>query len=213
MSSTQRYPFLRVAVTGGIGSGKSTVCKLFSRMGRGVIMADGVAHRIADEDIEAKKAIRREFGVSAYLPNGLLDRKRMAETVFADGHQRQKLDSIIHPRVFREIDKQLDSLSPKQYHPYVLIEAALVFETGMEMSLDYAIVVTAEEETCIHRVMARDMVSREDVLRRIEAQMPIGEKVKRADFVITNNGPESELDATVSFLDRLLSHIGATRTT
>lgn len=196
-------------MTGGIGSGKSTVCGVFARLGRTVVMADKVAHRVTDEDPAVKKAILKEFGPAAYLPDGLLDRRKMAELVFADKTKRRKLDSIVHPSVFSAIYRQLDSLSFKQYHPYVLIEAALVYETGMNEWLDRVIVVTADEEIRIQRVMARDTVPREEVLRRIEAQMPIAQKIEQADFVIENNGPVHELDSTVSFLDRLLSHIGA----
>ena len=210
IGNTKKYPFLRVGVTGGIGSGKSTVCGLFSRLGRTVIQADDLAHRVANEDSEVKRAIQREFGPAVYLPDGLLDRKTMAKLVFADEHKRKTLNAIVHPRVFSAIAGQLDSLSFTQYHPYILIEAALVYETGMNTWLDCVIVVTAGEETRIQRVMTRDGASREDVLRRIRAQMPIEEKVERADFVIRNDGLVSELDSSVLFLDRILSHMGAT---
>ena len=194
-------------MTGCIGSGKSTVCRLFSGLGREVIIADEIARNIADTDPDVKKAILREFGSSAYLPKGSLDRKKIASIVFDDEKRRAKLDSIIHPRVFIEINHQINSLPSNQASPYILIEAALIYETGMDESLDYIIVVTAEEETCIQRVIARDKVSREEVRKRIVAQMPIANKVKQAHFVIQNNGPESELRSKVLFLDNLLSHI------
>ena len=200
-------PFLRVGVTGCIGSGKSTVCRLFSGIGRNVIVADEIARNIADADVGVKKAILREFGSSAYLATGSLDRKKIASIVFDDEKRRAKLDSIIHPRVFEEINHQINSLPSDQAFPYILVEAALIFETGMDESLDYVIVVTAEEETCIQRVIARDNVSREEVRKRITAQMPIADKVKRADFAIQNNGPESGLRDNILFLDHLLSHL------
>ncbi len=208
MRATPNYPFLLVAVTGGIGSGKSTVCGLFLRLGRTIIPADSVARNISDEDPDVKKAIRSTFGPAAYLPDGNLDRKWMADQVFADRRKRQVLDSIVHPYVFKEIDRQLDSLRLTLHQPYVLIEAALVFETGMDTWMDQVIVVTAEEETRIQRVMKRDSVSREDVVRRIRAQIPMAKKIRLADFVIMNNGDVSELDATVMFVDGLLSHMG-----
>jgi dephospho-CoA kinase len=211
MKPGKKSSFLRVGVTGGIGSGKSTVCRIFSDSGRRVILADDVARRIADEDPDVKATIEKVFGASAYLPNGRLDRKRIASIVFADEAKREKLNSILHPRVFQTIDHQLDSLPPKQTHPYVLIEAALVYETGMNELLDYVIVVTADEENCIQRVMARDSVSREEVKRRIAAQMPVERKAKQADFIIQNNGSKTELCSTVQFVDSLLRQMIAAR--
>ena len=211
MRPGMKYSFLRVGVTGGIGSGKSTACKVFSDSGRSVILADDVARRITDERLDAKAAIKKVFGPAAYLPSGQLDRKKIASIVFADEAKREKLNSIIHPRVFEAIDYQLDSLPPKQTHPYVLIEAALVYETGMNELLDYVIVVTADEENCIQRVMARDSISRDEAKRRIAAQMSMDRKVKQADFVIQNNGPKTELRSTVLFVDNLLCQMIAAR--
>jgi len=211
MRPGKKSSFLRVGVTGGIGSGKSTACKIFSDSGRCVIPADDVARRIADEYLDVKAAIEKVFGPAAYLANGQLDRKRIASIVFADEAKRERLNSIIHPRVFEEIDYQLDSLPPKQTHPYVLIEAALIYETGMNELLDHVVVVTADEENCIQRVMARDSISRDEVTRRIAAQMPMERKAKQADFIIQNNGPKNELRSTVLFVDSLLCQMIAAR--
>lgn len=174
-------------------------------IGRHVVFADGVARRIADEDPEARRAIVREFGPSAYLSDGSLDRKRMASLVFGDRGKREKLDSIIHPRVFKFVEAQLESLSRGHSFPYVLIEAALIFETGMEKSLDHVIVVNATEHACIQRVVKRDRVSPEEVRQRMAAQLPMIKKTKQADFVIQNNGAESELRSAVLFLDSVLA--------
>lgn len=205
MKTSHKHLFLRVGVTGGIGSGKSTVCKIFAGLGRFVISADEVARKLADEDPDARQAIEAEFGQAAYLPDGSLDRKKIAAIVFSDQKKRAKLDAIIHPRVFKEIDRRLDSLPSNQTSPYVLIEAALIYETRMDESLDYVIVVTADEDACLNRVNMRDGVSREEVLRRIAAQMPADKKTRKADFVIHNTSTESELRTTVQFLDTLLS--------
>lgn len=206
MKSAVKYPFLQVGVTGGIGSGKSTVCKMFAGLGRVVISADDVARRIGDEDPEVRYAIESEFGLDSYLPGGSLNRKKIASIVFADQAKRAALDAIIHPRVFREIERQLDALPSHQSSPYVLIEAALIYEAGMDQSLDYIIVVTADEEARVNRVSQRDHVPADEVLRRVAAQLPAEAKEKKADFVIHNNSTESELRSTVQFLDTLLSH-------
>ena len=211
MRRGKTYPFLRVGITGGIGSGKSTVCRLFANLGKLVITADEVAHRLADEDPEVKTAIKSKFGREVYLSTGSLDRKRMAAIVFADEEKRASLDSIIHPHVFKAIEQQLQAIPSAIPPRYVIIEAALIFESGMDDSLDYVIVVSSDQETCVKRVMARDNVTRNEVLRRIAAQMPMPMKVKQADFVIQNNGTESALRPTVLFLDTILLQLNTAR--
>ena len=211
MKSAPRYPFLCVGVTGGIGSGKSTVCRLFADMGRVAIVADEVARNLADQDDETKTAIRSAFGPEVYLSNGRLDRKTVASIVFGDEERRKKLDSIIHPRVFTAVDQQLDALPSAKSLTYVLIEAALIYESGMNDRLDYTVVVTANRETCIQRVMARDDISREEVRQRMSSQMPVSEKVQRGDFVIHNNNTVTDLRLTVLFLDTILLQLHAAR--
>ncbi len=207
MKSKQKYPFLQVGITGGIGSGKSTACGMFADIGRCVIIADDVSRKLADENEEIQKAIKQVFGSDAYLANGHLNRKKIASVVFSDAKKRSALDSIIHPHVFNAIDLQLQTLSHDLRYRYVLIEAALMYETNMNETLDYVIVVSAEEETCIQRVMVRDHIPRQDVLQRIEAQMPMSKKLKKADFVIHNNGTVHEMRPTIKFLDTMLSQL------
>ena len=204
-------PYLVVGVTGGIGSGKTTVCKVFSELGRPVISADEIARKLADENSDAKKGIEIKFGKEAYLQDGRLDRKRMAGIVFRDQGKRKKLDSIIHPLVFKSIEQQLDLLPLSQAAPYVLIEAALIYETGMESSLDHVIVVTANEETNIERVIARDKISRDEVLQRIASQLNQSKKEKFADFVIRNDGQIADLRSSIVFLDSILRQIQSAR--
>jgi dephospho-CoA kinase len=211
MKSKQKYPFLKVGVTGGIGSGKSTVCGLFADLGRHVIMADDVARKLADENGDIREAIQRAFGPDTYLSDGLLNRKKVASIVFNDPKKRSTLDSIIHPYVFEAIDLQLQTISPNQESPYVLIEAALMYETRMDEALDYVVVVSAEEETCIQRVTTRDQLSRNDVLQRIAAQMPMPKKLKKADFVLHNNASVDDLRSTIKFLDTVLSQLKPAR--
>jgi dephospho-CoA kinase len=207
MKRSSRYPFLRVGVTGGIGSGKSTVCELFAGLGRFVISADRIAKDIANDDPKARRAIELEFGAASYLPDGTLDRKKMAAVVFSDETKRAALNSIIHPLVFKEIDRRLDGLPQGQGSPYVLIEAALIYESGMDAALDVVVVVTAEESSRVARISARDNVPREEIRKRIAAQLPNEAKVKKADFVIHNDGTETELRSTVQFIDSLLTRI------
>jgi len=197
--------FFLVGVTGGIGSGKSIVCAGFEKLGRKVLSADALAREIMDRNEGVKKKVRRAFGDAAYTPDGILDRKFVAARAFTDPGAKERLDAIVHPAVFGEIDARVAQLSPVSRVPYVVIEAALIFESGMDRRLDYVIVVQAEEETRIRRVMRRDKCSREEVLRRIAAQMPADTKVKRADFVIRNDSEDGNLLSKVRFVDLVLT--------
>ncbi len=204
-SRTQSKEYLLVGVTGGIGSGKSAVCDVFRRRGRVVLSADDIARRLTEEDEQVRRMIGKEFGDDIY-PNGrALDRKRLASIVFTSPPLRRKLDRIVHPRVFEEIDAAIQALSPDQRKPYVIVEAALIYESGMDRRLDRVIVVDAEEESRIARVMRRDGRSREDVLHRLHSQMSAAAKVEKADFVIRNDSDPEGLTSRVSFLDKLLT--------
>lgn len=197
---------LRVGVTGGIGSGKSEVCRLFERLGRTVIRADEVARELIDHDAEIRREIEHAFG-KMYQADGHLDRKSMAAVVFGNRRRVMDLNRIVHPRVIREIDRQILGLNPAAARPYVVVEAALIFESGFHRDLDYTIVVTTREELAISRVEARDGLTPEQVQQRIRAQMPQSRKISLADFVVGNEDSLDSLSVRISFLDRLLSRL------
>jgi dephospho-CoA kinase len=199
--------YLRIGVTGGIGSGKSTVCALFASRGRVVIYADAIARDLTEHDAGIREQIKKAFGVDIYRTDGSLQRKKLAEIVFTDPRLRKKLDSIVHPRVFEAIDRAITMLDASGRSPYVMVEAALIFESGMDAHLDYTVVVDAPENVRISRVISRDACTRDEVMIRIQSQMPVEQKLKRADFVIDNGGDETELAARVAFLDALFCHM------
>jgi dephospho-CoA kinase len=201
----KNHHFVRVGVTGGIGSGKTVVCNLFASRGRLIISADDLARKLVDTDTGIRSAIVSEFGPSTYLPSGLLDRKAIAATVFSNKKKLERLNAIVHPRVFAAIDSQLESTPREKLKPFVIIEAALVYESGMETGLDYVIVVAADKEESIRRVARRDGLTRDQILKRMENQISPEQKVKRADFVIRNGNSLDSLTGTVEFLDRLLT--------
>lgn len=204
-----KYPasesFLRIGITGGIGTGKSTVCRLFEQLGRMVISADEIARNITKENRSVLAEIRSSFGEEVFQQDGYLDRKKLAGLVFSDSRRLQVLNTIVHPIVFEEIEKRLSRLTQEKTGPYILIEAALIYETGMEGDLDYVLVVSSEGEKCIARVMQRDDLSKEEVELRIRSQMSMSQKVEMADFVIDNNATPEELVPKVKFLDTLFS--------
>lgn len=204
----QKSPrYLRVGITGGIGSGKSTVCNLFARLGRAVLSADAIARSLTDGNDDIKASIRKAFGTGVFLPNGAVDRKALAAHVFMNRTRLQTLNAIIHPHVFRAIEQALSQLPTTQRQPYVVIEAALIFESGMDKQLDYVVVVSADEGKRIDRVMKRDGVTREEVLARMQSQMNVEQALRRADFVLTNNGTEPDLERSVAFVDSLLKRL------
>jgi dephospho-CoA kinase len=195
---------LLVGVTGGIGSGKSTVCELFRRLGRTVIGADTVARELMEGNAALKRAVTALLGAEAFRPDGTLDAQSVAGKIFTESALRTRLNAAVFPRVIQEIHRRIGALPSAQRSPYVVIEAALIYESGLDADLDYVIVVHASAATRIARVETRDGVTRADIVRRARAQMPSEELRKRADFVLVNESAVAPLEINVAFLDRLL---------
>ncbi len=193
---------LKAGVTGNIGSGKTTVCRIFESMMVPVYYADERAKALMTEDEEVRRRIAELLGPGAYLPDGSLNRAWIAEQVFADEALLQKLNAIVHPAVHRDLQawfRQQEAIG----HPYAIEEAALLFESGGYKMLDKIIVVVAPEAERIRRVMARDGLSEAQVRARMEKQWPEASKAGMADFVIVNDGTQP-LPAQVARIHRLL---------
>jgi dephospho-CoA kinase len=176
---------LKVGITGGIGSGKTTVCQIFEKLGVPIYYADTRARELMEDDKQLRESIQEVFGKEVYS-DGKLNRKLLAEIVFGDEQKLLHLNGLVHPVVFRDNQSWNEVLAKKNY-PYTLKEAALLVESGSYLTLDKLIVVSAPEEDRIKRVMARDEATRDQVLARIRAQMPEEQKVKYADYVIYND--------------------------
>jgi len=174
---------LKIGITGGIGAGKSTVAGIFKVLGVPVFDADVTAKNILNTDPLLREQIAATFGSETYK-NGLLDKKYLATLVFNSPDQLAKLNALVHPATIAAADKWASSFADR---PYIIKEAALLFEAGTYVGLDYIIGVTAPVELRIARVMARDQVSREEVLSRMQHQLDDTEKMQRCDFVIDNN--------------------------
>ncbi|HTN35839.1 MAG TPA: dephospho-CoA kinase [Arachidicoccus sp.] len=201
---------LKIGITGGIGSGKSLVSKLFAQLGVGVFDADKVAREIMDQDLRVRQSLIDAFGPSIYQPDGCLDRKRLGSIVFNDPERLKKLNSLTHPATIlaaknwmilqeKKLLAELQTVNTQQVlagQPtsktpiigYVLKEAALLFEAGTADQLDGVIGVYASREKRIQRVIKRDGVSREAVLLRMDKQLPEEEKMNRCDWIIVNDG-------------------------
>lgn len=190
-------------LTGNIGSGKSTVARLFTARGVPVVDADLIAREVVMPGRPALREIARKFpGVVG--PDGALDRKALAARVFNDASERAALNAIVHPRIAEEMGARMSALAAAG-RPFAIYEAALIIENGLHRGLDGLIVVTAPEEAQIERLRRREGMTEEEARARIAAQLPAAEKVRQATFVIENHGPEADLAAQV---DRVLAQIG-----
>ncbi len=195
-----------VGITGGIGSGKSTVCRLLADHGYPVLSADALAIEIEETDPFAVKKIKSLLGTEAYFPDGTLNRHYVATRVFSNKKFRKSMESIVHPAVFRELRRRAVVLSNAGIR-LAVIEAALIYESGMDAYVDFVVVVQADEAVRIARVMNRDGISADEVRKRISAQFPVERKARLADFVIGNNGTERELQVRVQLLRTIIEQL------
>jgi len=190
---------LKIGLTGGIGSGKSTVARIFEVLSIPVYYADEAARRLMNEHQELKNQIRELFGEAAYI-DGQLNRAYIGGTVFSDAGKLARLNAIVHPKTREDAAAWMR----KQHASYAIKEAALIFEAGLETGLDQVIGVTAPVELRIARVMKRDGVSREKVLERMNRQMDEKEKMKRCDFIIENDERTPLLPQVLKIHDTLM---------
>lgn len=202
--SNIKKPIPRVGITGGIGSGKSTVCRIFHDALRiPVFYADIEAKRLLNSDPDLRKGIVEIFGPQAYAPDGSYDRVLVAKIAFSDPAKLAALNALVHPAV---------ELASREWHdfqnslgfPYTLKEAALMVESGSHAQLDFLMVVTAPEDLRVQRVMSRDGLREAEVRARIEQQMPESEKVRLADFVLVNDGRQMLLPQVWAAHQRIL---------
>ncbi|WP_343560150.1 dephospho-CoA kinase [Sphingobacterium sp.] len=174
---------LKIGITGGIGSGKTFICRLFEALGIPVYNADEEAKKLMNADIRIKEKLIAQFGTATYK-DGLLDRAFLASMVFSDKDKLELLNSIVHPIVIQEAKDWAE----RQTTRYSVKEAALLFESGSYKELDYTILVTAPMDIRIQRVIKRDGATEQQVRERINKQMSDEEKLQLADFVIVNDG-------------------------
>lgn len=192
---------LKVGLTGGIGSGKSTVAKIFQTLGIPVFDADAVAKSIMHTNTSVKAGVIEAFGEAAYR-DGELNRKFIADIVFKDPFQLEILNSIVHPATMQAAEEWFQ----QQEAPYVIKEAALLFEAGSAAGLDLIIGVTAPQHVRIHRVMQRDSVGRQEVLTRMGRQIEDTIKMRLCDVVIKNDGVQALLPQVLALHEDLLKH-------
>jgi len=192
---------LKIGLTGGIGAGKSTVASIFKVLGVPVFDADATAKNILNTDLVLREQLIAAFGSETYK-NGLLDRKYLATLVFNNSEQLAKLNALVHPATIAAMEKWAFGFTDR---PYIIKEAALLFEAGTHEGLDYIIGVTAPVELRIARVMQRDHVLREEVLGRMQHQLDDTEKMKRCNFVIDNNETSLVIPQVLTLHEQFIS--------
>lgn len=189
---------LKIGLTGGVGSGKTTVSKIFASLGVPVFYADDIAKKIMNEDQLLKQEIINLFGIEAYAET--LNRKHIADIVFKDAFKLEQLNALIHPRTIEAANKWMN----QQAKPYVVKEAALMFEAGAATNLDYVIGVYAPQNLRILRAMKRDNFTRAQVLERMNNQIDETIKMKLCDFVIINDEQQAVLPQVLALHKRFL---------
>ncbi len=190
--------FLKVGITGGIGSGKTTVCKIIKSLGYPLFYSDLEAKKIINGHPSVIHQVQAIFGTTVYK-NGILDRALVASQAFKNPSLLQSLNAIVHPEVRRAFDSFVDSNKSKRL---IFNEAAILFETGAYKNFDATILVTAPLEMRVDRVMRRDLISKNEVLERMKNQWPDEEKAKLTDYLIQNDGRplEPQIESVMNLL-------------
>lgn len=195
---------LRVGLTGGIGSGKSTASNFFESFGSFVINADEEAKNLLSSSDTVQHELISEFGTDIIDVSGQINKTKLARVAFQDEEHQQRLNSVIHPYIYNIIDDQFNQILNEGKFDIFVVDGALIFESGYDVHMDYIIVVTALLKNRMERALARGTLSREEILKRIDLQWPEEEKVNLADFVIHNDGSENELKKNVKNLIKKL---------
>ena len=194
----------RVGLTGGIATGKSHVRAVFEALGVPTIDADVLAHEAVAPGTPGVEAVKARFGPDVVDSRGALDRRKLGSLVFADEQARKDLEAIIHPGVVTAIERWFSSLDA-QAHPFAIADVPLLYEASRERDYDVVIVTACELPTQIRRVMARDGITETEARQRIAAQLPIEEKIRRADYVIRTDGLLASTNAQVHDVYRQLT--------
>ena len=189
---------LRVALTGGIGTGKSTASKILNELGAFIFDADKEAKNILKNNETIQSELIAEFGTDIMSGDENIDNNKLARIAFQDQDHQLRLNSIIHPYVFQEIDKNFDDVLEKGSYYIFVIDAALIYESGADTHMDYIIVITALLKVRMERALQRETLTRDEILKRIDLQWPEEEKIALADFVIHNDSTEEEFRESIT---------------
>lgn len=196
---------MKVGITGGIGSGKSTVCRLFAQRGIAVYDSDSEAKRLMSDNADLRSAVIARFGAETYL-DGVLDRARLAACVFSDARALADLNALVHPVVIRDFE----AWAGLQEGPYVILESALLFESGLQGAVDRSIAVLAPAVLRIQRACRRDGCDEARIRERVAAQMTDDDLCRLADYTMVNI-LETDLEPSVAYFDGLFRRQAAAK--
>ncbi len=202
---------IRVGVTGGIATGKSTVARMFGARGAAVLDADELVRELQYPGMPVHDAIVEAFGTDILHDDGTIDRKSLGDLVFRDATLRRRLEAIVHPALVSAVEQRVVEFQT-QGIPICVVELPLLIEAESEHRYDWVVVVTATEEVQVKRLMADRGLTRDEALARIRSQMPLKEKVKRAHFVVENGGDLKETEGRVQEIYDALLRTGSEKT-
>ncbi len=189
---------LKIGLTGGIGSGKSTASVYLEQLGSYIFDADSEAKKILENNEQVQKDIIDEFGSDVLDGEGNINNKKLARVAFQDEDHQLLLNAIIHPHVFKELDKQFEEISNKGKHDSFVVDGAIILESGLDQHLDLILLIASLLKFRVERALKRGRLTREDILRRIDLQWTDEEKSEIADYTIHNNGTQEELEEKLS---------------
>jgi dephospho-CoA kinase len=184
---------LKIGVTGGIGSGKSAASIRMEELGAYRFDADKEAKEILNENEQVQKDLIEEFSTDILNPDGTVNSQKLARVAFANDENQAILNAIIHPHVFESVDRHYGNVLEKGEASLFVVDAALIYESGLDQHLDYVIVVTVQFGQRMQRALQRGKLTRDQIQKRVDLQLPEEAKSKMADFIIDNNGSEKDL--------------------
>lgn len=188
---------LKVALTGGIATGKTYVLDRLRDLGVPVIDADHLAHRTLEIGTSGARAVAEAFGPAVINPDGAIDRRKLAAIVFDDQDARMRLEAIVHPEVYRAIESWFAAHAAEGVHAFGVADVPLLYETGRESAFDRVVATVCDPERQIARIVSRDHLTEAEARKRLAAQWPAAEKARRADFVIHTDGTTEDTDRQV----------------
>jgi dephospho-CoA kinase len=198
---------LLVGLTGGMGSGKTLAASFFKDLGAYVLDADLICRKLVEPEQPAWREISDTFGKEIFTASGCLDRKKLADIVFNDPEKKSMLEGILHPKVFEFEVQEYEAIRKKHPNAVVLVDAALLIESGNYKKMDKIIIINLDEKSQINRILGRSDISQEEVIARIKNQMPNEEKVRYADFVLENSSDKDSLRSKVRDIYANLAHL------
>ena len=200
---------LLVGLTGGMGSGKTLSASFFKDLGAFILDADLICRKLVEPGQAAWKEIEAVFGKEIFTGSGNLDRRKLADIIFGDPEKKQTLEDILHPKVFEFERLKYEAIRKEQPNALVIVDAALLIESGNYKKMDKVIVVNSDEKNRVNRILARSELSRDEIADRIKNQMPSDEKVRYADFVLENSLDKVNLLSKVKDIHTKLALLAA----